>query len=156
MLGKWHLGHFRHAHLPRARGFGDFVGFYTGYIDPYTHVHGTTGNAHACTYMYRYLELRLHTRFFCARNQILKVSESEDCYKNKTGVDQCLLDLRQGFEGDSFDEAEYSTTYATQILQSNFASMVKAHDKSIPFFVYYSGNLVHKPVVVRASNLTHH
>ena len=38
MLGKWHLGHFRHAHLPRARGFDDFVGFYSGFQDHFTHV----------------------------------------------------------------------------------------------------------------------
>lgn len=38
MLGKWHLGHFRHAHLPRARGFDDFLGFYSGFQDHFTHV----------------------------------------------------------------------------------------------------------------------
>jgi hypothetical protein len=38
MFGKWHLGHFRHAHLPRARGFDDFVGFYSGYLNHFTHV----------------------------------------------------------------------------------------------------------------------
>jgi hypothetical protein len=39
MFGKWHLGHFRHAHLPRARGFDDFMGFYSGFQKYFTHVH---------------------------------------------------------------------------------------------------------------------
>ena len=31
MLGKWHLGHFKTAHLPTSRGFDSFVGFYSGF-----------------------------------------------------------------------------------------------------------------------------
>jgi len=38
MLGKWHLGHFKHAHLPLQRGFDAHVGFYSGFQDHFSHV----------------------------------------------------------------------------------------------------------------------
>jgi arylsulfatase A-like enzyme len=42
MLGKWHLGHFKHAHLPLQRGFDHHVGFYSGFQDYFTHVSEST------------------------------------------------------------------------------------------------------------------
>lgn len=60
MLGKWHLGHFRHAHLPRARGFDDFIGFYSGFQDYFTHVRA----ANACSIIRRNLKSHLLFRWF--------------------------------------------------------------------------------------------
>lgn len=37
MVGKWHLGEWQAAHLPRARGFQHHYGFYGALIDSFTH-----------------------------------------------------------------------------------------------------------------------
>lgn len=37
MVGKWHLGEWQTAHLPRARGFEHHYGFYGALIDSYMH-----------------------------------------------------------------------------------------------------------------------
>ena len=37
MTGKWHLGEWQIAHLPRARGFEHHYGFYGALIDSFTH-----------------------------------------------------------------------------------------------------------------------
>jgi arylsulfatase A-like enzyme len=37
MVGKWHLGEWQTAHLPRSRGFDHHYGFYGALIDSYTH-----------------------------------------------------------------------------------------------------------------------
>ncbi|MBL8177065.1 MAG: arylsulfatase [Bryobacterales bacterium] len=37
MVGKWHLGEWQSAHLPRARGFQHHYGFYGALIDSFTH-----------------------------------------------------------------------------------------------------------------------
>ncbi len=37
MVGKWHLGEWQTAHLPRSRGFEHHYGFYGALIDSYTH-----------------------------------------------------------------------------------------------------------------------
>jgi arylsulfatase A-like enzyme len=37
MVGKWHLGEWQTAHLPRARGFEHHYGFYGALIDSFTH-----------------------------------------------------------------------------------------------------------------------
>jgi len=37
ITGKWHLGHYRVAQLPRARGFDHFYGHVNGMIDYFTH-----------------------------------------------------------------------------------------------------------------------
>lgn len=37
IIGKWHLGHYTEAHLPQARGFDTFFGYYSGYIDYFDH-----------------------------------------------------------------------------------------------------------------------
>lgn len=44
IVGKWHLGHFTNAHLPRSRGFDTFYGFYSGYIDYFNH----RAETHSC------------------------------------------------------------------------------------------------------------
>ena len=38
-VGKWHLGQFSFAHTPTFRGFDEFMGYWTGAIDHYTHEH---------------------------------------------------------------------------------------------------------------------
>ncbi len=40
MVGKWHLGEWQAAHLPRARGFDHHYGHYGALIDSYTHTRG--------------------------------------------------------------------------------------------------------------------
>lgn len=37
MVGKWHLGEWQTAHLPRSRGFQHHYGFYGALIDSFTH-----------------------------------------------------------------------------------------------------------------------
>ncbi|MFN7939623.1 MAG: arylsulfatase [Bryobacteraceae bacterium] len=37
MVGKWHLGEWQNAHLPRSRGFQHHYGFYGALIDSFTH-----------------------------------------------------------------------------------------------------------------------
>ena len=37
IIGKWHLGHSKKSHLPRAHGFTHFTGHYNGAIDYFTH-----------------------------------------------------------------------------------------------------------------------
>lgn len=38
IIGKWHLGHYSHAHTPLERGFDHFYGFYSGAADYYSHI----------------------------------------------------------------------------------------------------------------------
>jgi len=37
MVGKWHLGHYKHEFLPLNRGFTHFYGHYNGNLDYFTH-----------------------------------------------------------------------------------------------------------------------
>ena len=37
MVGKWHLGFFERDFCPQYRGFDNFLGFFTGSQDFYTH-----------------------------------------------------------------------------------------------------------------------
>lgn len=37
IVGKWHLGHFRHEYTPTYRGFKSHLGFWTGHQDYYDH-----------------------------------------------------------------------------------------------------------------------
>jgi arylsulfatase A-like enzyme len=43
LVGKWHLGHARPEHGPRAHGFDHFYGFLGAWIDHLTHREGETG-----------------------------------------------------------------------------------------------------------------
>jgi len=54
MLGKWHLGHFKTAHLPTSRGFDSFVGFYSGFQDYFSHVSESTICGSECLVDLRY------------------------------------------------------------------------------------------------------
>ena len=38
MLGKWDVGHFVHAMLPRERGFDTFYGYYSSYVSYFDHI----------------------------------------------------------------------------------------------------------------------
>ena len=40
MIGKWHLGEWKTAHLPLARGFDHHYGFYGALVDSFTHTRG--------------------------------------------------------------------------------------------------------------------
>ncbi len=46
MVGKWHLGAWRHEHLPLQRGFDHHYGHYGALIDSFTHLRGTTLDWH--------------------------------------------------------------------------------------------------------------
>ena len=37
LVGKWHLGFFRHEYTPNYRGFDSFFGYYQGHQDYFTH-----------------------------------------------------------------------------------------------------------------------
>ena len=41
MVGKWHLGQWRHEHLPLQRGFDHHYGHYSAQIDSFTHQRGS-------------------------------------------------------------------------------------------------------------------
>jgi arylsulfatase A-like enzyme len=47
-VGKWHLGFFKKAYTPTARGFSSHFGFWNGYQDYYSHTVQASVRARQC------------------------------------------------------------------------------------------------------------
>lgn len=122
-----HQGHFTSDHLPLARGFDSFFGFYSGYIDYFSHESGglllAGGKAHPSA---------VTTLFACHASEI-RMCSRPDCY----------LDWQDSREGPQAASGEYGTIELSAVVDD----VIRRHDSDTPFFLYYAVPNVHEPLM---------
>jgi len=116
-IGKWHLGAARWSNTPTERGFDSFLGFMQGEADYYNKTVGAIGDRTGGG----------------ALEEISKTLTGFDFWENKRPM---------------WEELGTAPTsrYTMDIYEEEHKRILDNHDPSRPFFIYYSHQMLHKPL----------
>ncbi|XP_032679732.1 arylsulfatase J-like isoform X2 [Odontomachus brunneus] len=139
LVGKWHIGYHTNNHIPTRRGFDSFLGYYSGYIEYFTHkliesgqsgydIHRLIGNNHKIEYRYDYMTDIITAE---AESIILSHNTLKPMYLQLSHLAPHSSTAKDLLEVRSWKETNDTFGYIKDINRRKYASVVTTLDESV-------------------------
>ncbi|EFN89886.1 arylsulfatase B [Harpegnathos saltator] len=139
LVGKWHVGYQTNNHTPTNRGFDTFLGYYSGYIEYFSHnlvengqsgydIHRSVGDNHTIEYRYDYMTDLITDE---AENIISSHNPAKPLYLQLAHLAPHASTVDDVIEVRSWKATNDTLGYIRDINRRKFASAVVTMDESI-------------------------